>query len=66
MNKILLFHRPNSFRCEDTAVDKQRVNKAIVEKLRSKLDFLLLKQFSMFLRKSINVISSFNNSHVVT
>ena len=66
MNKILLFHRSSLFRCEDMAADKQPVNEATVEKLCSKLDFRLLKQFSVFLRKSVNIITSFNNSHTVT
>ena len=61
LNKIILFYKPNSFHCEDTAADKQPANEAIVEKLRSKLDFQLLKQFSVFLHKFVNVIMSFNN-----
>ena len=66
INKILLFYRPSSsFRCEDTAADKQPVYEAIVEKLHSKIDFRLLEQYSVFLRKSINKITSFNNSHAV-
>ena len=36
-----------------------------MEKLRSKLDFPWLKQFSVFLRISVNVITSFNNLHAV-
>ena len=65
-NKIPLFYRPSSFCCEDRATDKQPVNKIIVEKLRSKIDFLLFEQYSVFLRKSVNVIMSFNNLHAVT
>ena len=65
LNKILLFYRPSSFRCEDRAADKQPVNEAIVEKLRSKIDFRLLEQYSVFLCKSVNIITSFNNSHTV-
>ena len=37
-------------------MDKQPVNKPIVEKLRLKLDFLLLEKYSVFLYKSVNVI----------
>ena len=47
------------------AADNQPVNEAIVEKLRSKIDFDLLEQYSVFLRKSVNEITSFNNSHAV-
>ena len=64
LNKILLFYKTSSFRCEDTATDKQPVNESIVEKLRSKPNFRWLKQFSVFLRISVNVMS-FNNLHVV-
>ena len=46
-----------------TTTDKQPVNKAIVEKLHLKLDFWLLEQFPMFICKSVQIITSFNNSH---
>ena len=36
-----------------------------MKKLRSKIDFRLLEQYSVFLRKSVNVIMSFNNLHAV-
>ena len=36
-----------------------------MEILRSNLDFWLLKQFSVFLRKSVNIITSLNNLHAV-
>ena len=32
-----------------------------MEKLHSELDFRLLEQYSVFLRKFVNVITSFNN-----
>ena len=50
---------------QDMAANKQKVNKVIVEKLRSKLDFRFVKQCSMFLHKSVNVITLFNNLHAV-
>ena len=53
MNKILLVHIPSSFRCEDTAVDKQPVNEDVVEAGLPKLDCRFLKQFSVFLRKLV-------------
>ena len=62
---VLQTYVRSSFRCEDTAADKQRVNEAIVEKLRLKVNFLLVEQYSMFLLISVNVITSFNNSHTV-
>ena len=37
-------------------MDKQSVNEAIVEKLHSKMDFQLLEQYFVFLRKSVKVI----------
>ena len=60
-----LSYRPRPFHCEDTAADKQPVSEAIVEKLHSKLDFRWLMQLFVFLRISINVIMSFNNSHTI-
>ena len=58
LNKILLFYKPNSFHCKNTTADKQLVNEIVVEKLPLKLDFRLLKQFSVFLCKSVIVMTS--------
>ena len=63
LNKILLFYKPCSFRCEDTATDKQPINEAIVEfTFEARLPVV---EAIFHLRISVNVITSFNNSHAI-